>query len=133
MKPKLILIRGLPGSGKSTLANELAKYYGTTHLETDMFWGSDYKFDITRIKEAHEWCQNMTREALLNFDTVVVSNTFTTKKELAPYFEIAKEFDIIPQVVLCQNTLGNVHNVPQDTLERMSARFEFDISELFKL
>lgn len=129
---KLILVRGLPGSGKSTLAKELSYHYGTKHLETDMFWGEDYKFDIARIKEAHEWCQQMTRESIPLYDTVVVSNTFTTKKELAPYFDIAKEFGIVPQVVLCQNTFGNVHNVPQDTLERMSARFEYDISELFQ-
>ena len=51
---KLLLIRGLPGSGKSTLAKNLIGYY--MHKETDMFWGEDYAFDASRLKEAHEWC-----------------------------------------------------------------------------
>lgn len=132
MTSRLILVRGLPGSGKSTLAKTLSFLGNIPHLETDMFWGEDYKFDIARIKEAHEWCQQQTRESLKLVNTVIVSNTFTTKKELAPYFDIAKEFGITPTVILCQNKFGNVHNVPQETLDRMTARFEYDISELFE-
>lgn len=129
---KLILIRGLPGSGKSTIANEFTKYESTEHLEADMFWGLDYNFDINRIKEAHEWCQAKTRKALDIYDTVVVANTFTTKKELKPYFDIAKEFGIVPNVILAQGNWKNIHNVPQEALDRMKARFEYDISELFE-
>lgn len=130
----LILVRGLPGSGKSTIAQQIAMYFENEHIETDMFWMQDgeYKFDIARIKEAHEWCQNKTRELLEIFDNVVVANTFTTKKELQPYFDIAKEFGIVPNVILCQNQWQNIHNVPQEAMDRMKARFEYDISELFE-
>jgi len=124
---KLILVRGLPGSGKSTIAKSIRG----EHLETDMFWGPDYKFDMSRIKEAHEWCQHMTRNALGLYDVVIVSNTFTTAFELLPYFDIAKEFKIRPQIILCQGSFGNVHNVPQEVLEKMSARFEYNIDHLF--
>jgi hypothetical protein len=61
-----------------------------------------------------------------------VSNTFTTKKELQPYFDIAKEYGIIPTVILCQNSFGSVHNVPEETLKRMADRFEYDIGELYE-
>lgn len=128
----LILIRGLPGSGKSTTAKSFSDDF--VHLETDMFWydiNRNYNFDISRIKEAHEWCQRVTREYLELGNDVVVSNTFTTKKELKPYFDLAKCFNIVPQVILCQNQFQNVHNVPQEALDRMKARFEYDISELF--
>lgn len=126
---KLVLVRGLPGSGKSTLAKNLIGYY--MHIETDMFWGKDYAFDASKLGEAHAWCQSETRRLLSAGFSPVVSNTFTTKKELKPYFEIAKEFGIVPTVILCQGKWGNVHGVPSEVLERMEARFEYDIGELY--
>jgi len=127
----MILVRGLPGSGKSTIAKTLIGFY--MHVEADQFWMVDgeYKFDANRLREAHEWCQNRTRELLTAGFNPVVSNTFTTIKELRPYFEIAKEFNIVPQVITCQAQYGNVHNVPQETLDKMKARFTWDISELY--
>ena len=55
MSKELILVRGIPGSGKSTFAKSL----GGTHFETDKFFMVDgeYKFDGTKIKEAHKWCK----------------------------------------------------------------------------
>lgn len=127
---KMILVRGLPGSGKSTLAKNLIGWYW--HLETDQFWMKDgeYVFDASKLGEAHQWCQDQTRSLLSKGFSPVVSNTFTTKKELKPYFDIAKEFDIVPTVILCQSQWGNIHNVPEETLKRMAARFEYDISDL---
>ena len=61
----------------------------------------------------------------------VVSNTFTTMKEMRPYFELAREFGITPTVMVAQNDWGNVHNVPALTLGRMKTRFEYDITDLF--
>jgi predicted kinase len=127
---KLLLIRGLPGSGKSTLAKNLIGWYW--HLETDQFWGKDYAFDVAKLGEAHQWCQDQTRDLLKRGFSPVVSNTFTTKRELQPYFDIAREYGIIPTVILCQNSFGSVHNVPEETLNRMADRFEYDIGELYE-
>jgi energy-coupling factor transporter ATP-binding protein EcfA2 len=125
---ELVLIRGLPGSGKSTLAKAISG----VHYETDMFWGPEYNFDMTRIKEAHQWCQDAVRISLeQNVSRVIVSNTFTTQWELIPYFDMAKEFGIVPQVILCQGRWGSVHNVPDEVMQKMNARFEFDIAGLF--
>jgi predicted kinase len=127
----LVLIRGLPGSGKSTIAKNLIGWYW--HVETDQFWmdGDEYKFDMSRIKEAHQWCQDKTKSMLNMGQSVVVSNTFTTAFELLPYFDIAKEFGIKPQVLLAQGQFGNIHNVPDEVLGKMAARFEYNIDHLF--
>jgi len=128
---KLILIRGLPGSGKSTLAKSLAKPQITIHLETDQFWGLNYDFNFGKLNEAHTWCREETKKYLAMGMNVIVSNTFTTKKELKPYFDIAKNFDIVPTVIVCQNSFGNIHNVPAEVLQKMHDRFDYDISRLF--
>lgn len=130
--PNLTLIRGLPGSGKSTLARRLA--VGGIHLETDQYWERDgkYLFNPSRLGEAHQWCQDKTYTSLKDGHSVVVSNTFTTVKELRPYFDIAKEFGQVPVVIVMQNQFGNVHNVPRETLAKMRARFAWNIDELFK-
>lgn len=132
---KLILVRGLPGSGKSTIAARLAGMLYYNHLETDQYWMVDgeYKFDINRLTEAHEWCLETTRKHLENGNGVVVSNTFTVQRNMRPYFELAKELEIRPQVILCQGNFGNTHNVPVETLAKMANQFEYDLPDLWAM
>jgi predicted kinase len=131
-KPKLILIRGLPGSGKTTLAESIASVSEAEHFEADMYFMKDgvYCFDKNQIGVAHKWCYEKTWNQLCKKETVIVSNTFTTVKELKMYFELALEFEILPQVILCQSNYGSIHNVPNETLLSMKNRFHYDISEL---
>lgn len=133
MNRKLILIRGLPGSGKSTLAQQMVRSFGHAHVEADQFFmrNGNYEFRAEDLPAAHQWCQNETRRLLMSGMTVIVSNTFTTIKELRPYFDIAAEFDLTPQVIMCQNQFGSIHSVPAETMERMRQRWVDDISELF--
>lgn len=130
----MILVRGLPGSGKSTIASRLTFTPLISHIETDMFWVIDgeYKWDAARLTEAHAWCLAETRKLLEKGMIPVVSNTFTTIKELKPYFDLAKEFSVTPNVILAQGGFKNIHNVPEATLKRMRDRFQYDISELYK-
>lgn len=126
MEKTLYIVRGIPGSGKSTLARSL----GGIHFETDMFFldsNSDYKFDISQIKQAHEWCKNSIRGAMKSGQTrVVVSNTFTQDWEIEPYLEMAKEYEYRVFTLVVENRHGgkNVHNVPDDIIEKMKGRFE---------
>ena len=130
---RMILIRGIPGSGKSTLAKFLLSQMYGKHLEADMYFDRDgmYQFDATKLGAAHGWCQAEAAHYLEKGINVVVSNTFTTAKELKPYFAMAKTFGIVPEVILCQNCFKNEHNVPDETLKRMRDRFQYDITELF--
>lgn len=127
----LYLIRGLPGSGKSTLASNLRHHLHALHYEADMYFGDNYDFDVSRLRAAHMWCQHMTKEALAGGHSAIVSNTFTTKKELKPYFEIAKEYGLTPCVIHCENQYGSIHGVPEETMKKMKARWCNDISSLF--
>lgn len=116
--PKLTLIRGLPGSGKSTLA----KTYDAYHVEADEYFidfQGYYEFDAAKLGLAHKWCLNVATEWLKQGYDVVVSNTFTTMKELKPY--LALDADITVVDVLTQ--YDTVHNVPIKTIDKMKARW----------
>ena len=126
----LYIVRGIPGSGKSTFAKSL----GGTHFETDMFFMKDgeYKFDMSKIKEAHNWCQDSVNTAMimnntagLN-ETIVVSNTFTQEWEMKPYFELAETHGYRVFSIIIENRHGGVneHNVPEEVLSLMKNRFE---------
>jgi predicted kinase len=125
MSNKLVLIRGLPGSGKSTAARQY--FNDCIHLEADMYFTSpqgEYIYDASKIKQAHAWCQESTRIFLNNNKNVVVSNTFTTRKELDFYITYANENNIPYVVFRMKNNYGSIHNVPQEVINRMSLRFE---------
>lgn len=116
----LILVRGLPGSGKTTFAKKCRVYL---HLEADMFFvdaNKKYVFDGSRIKQAHEWCQNTARIMLNNNIPVIVSNTFTTIKEMQFYLDCEIPFTIYRMT----REYGSIHDVPSETIERMRSRFE---------
>lgn len=127
------IVRGIPGSGKSThvIKNRTAS---EDHFEADMFFYTnpehEYRFDVSRLHQAHLWCQDAVRRSLEAGKTVWVSNTFTTFKEVKPYLELAHEFDAAVDIQTIETYYGSIHNVPDETIERMRARFipkrEFD-------
>ena len=127
----LYLLRGLPGSGKSTLAKQL----GGSHFETDKYFVDEhgnYNFDGSKLKVAHQWCQDLVSNAMiLNYttgenETIVISNTFTQEWEMEYYFELAKSWDYTVFSIIVENRHGGVnqHGVPEDKLQQMRDRFE---------
>jgi predicted kinase len=130
MEKILYCVRGVAGSGKSTFAKTL----GGRHYEADMFFidpiSGEYKFDGSKIKLAHEWCQNRVEgDMILNMDKIVVSNTFTQEWELEKYFELAKKYGYKTFSIIIENRHGgtNVHEVPEEKLEQMRNRFEIKL------
>lgn len=126
----LYLIRGLPGSGKSTLARKRAVLDNdaslqAVHLEADMYQMKKgvYVFDGDRVGLSHVWCQQTTRIFLNNGYNVYVSNTFTTQKEIQYYRDIANEVDVPLIIFSMQKQYGNIHNVPEEVLEKMRQRW----------
>jgi predicted kinase len=130
---EIYLLRGLPGAGKSTLAKSL----GGLHLEADMYFMKDgeYHFDVTRLRDAHAWCQNEVNTAMiLNHTTgenerIIVSNTFTQEWEMDAYYKMANQWNYKVFSLIVENRHGGVneHGVPTDKLEIMKDRFELKL------
>lgn len=124
---ELFLLRGLPGSGKSTLAKSIEGM----HIEADKYFmdGDEYKFDASKLKEAHAWCQNAVRVWMGSQDRIIVSNTFTQAWEMEPYFDLAKEYGYRVYSLVVENRHGgkNIHNVPKEKIEEMAGRFSVKI------
>jgi predicted kinase len=124
---ELFLLRGLPGSGKSTLAKMIC----SQHVEADMFFMQDgeYKFDATKLREAHTWCQGRTESWMEKRYNVVVSNTFTQEWEMEAYYALAKKYGYQVHSLVVENRHGgiNEHGVPADKLEQMKNRFEIKL------
>ena len=126
---ELFLLRGLPGAGKSTLANSI----GGSHMEADKYFidGGEYKFDASKLKEAHAWCQFIVEEEMnyLKEERIVVSNTFTQAWEMQPYFDLAEKYGYRVYSLIVENRHDgkNQHGVPEEKLVQMKNRFELQL------
>lgn len=122
---KLVIIRGLPGSGKTTLAKSMCKEGPWCHFEADMFFEKDgtYQYNRSLIGNAHFWCKNQAMKALQDGKNVIISNTFTTRREITDYLDFLKgEFDEI-KIFTATGNYKNVHGVPDETIEKMKSRW----------
>lgn len=123
----LFLLRGLPGAGKSTLASILGDFLMDTVIEADNYFmvEGQYVFNPAHLHKAHKWCQQQAEQGMINGERVIVSNTFTTEKELKPYLDMAQKYgySIVSLVVENRHGSHSVHNVPEETMEKMENRF----------
>jgi tRNA uridine 5-carbamoylmethylation protein Kti12 len=137
----LYIIRGLPGTGKSTLGKTLAgkqSFAADDHFMVD----GEYKFDPSKLGEAHNQCARNVKNALLDGEaairsgvtsfSVAVCNTFSCRWEYEPYIEMAKELGVRYFVInLFDNDTPletlferNVHGVPRHVFKSMYDRWE---------
>ena len=129
MEKRFYIVRGLPGSGKSTFAKSL----GGVHYEEDMFFmdeNSEYKFDGSKLIDAHNWCRHKVMDAMKDGEPIiVVSNTFSREWEMESYMLLGEELGYTIFVAIVENRHGgkNTHGVPEDTIEIMRSRFEFNL------
>ena len=133
MEKMLYLVRGIPGSGKSTFAKNLVGEKDYCHKEADMFFvdrDGNYNFEPSKIKDAHQWCQEEIEFVMkYNHSPVVVSNTFTQDWELQPYYELAIKHGYYVTSIIVENRHGgtNEHGVPDEVLTKMRERFEIKL------
>ena len=127
-KTRLYILRGLPGSGKSTFAKKMIdKKMADVHFEADMFFvdrNGQYRFDPSKLGSAHRWCENNVKRALESGKNVVVSNTFTTLKEMKPYIDYCRENGYPFMVVRLNTQYKSIHAVPEKSIMKMKTRFQ---------
>jgi dephospho-CoA kinase len=124
----LIIVRGLPGAGKSTVAELLSDEFYPVISADDFFTleTGAYNFDVNKLHEAHAWCRDWVVKWMKeNKEKIFVANTFTTESEVKSYYEIAREYDYNVISLIVENRHGgiSIHNVPDDTLDKMKNRF----------
>lgn len=134
MDKVLVLLRGVPGCGKTTVANLLLddSIQGEMYAADDYFARpkGGYEFDRDKLGEAHWQCQENVRDAMSEeVSPIIVHNTSTMEKELAPYQELADSFGYKVLYLVVENRHGGVnqHDVPEETLVRMEQRLRDSI------
>lgn len=129
----LYIVRGLPGSGKSSLAKKITEL---VYSADDFFTNKkgEYNFNAKLLGKAHEWCWGKVRDAMfIGANAVAVANTFTQAWEAERYYQIAEEYGYSVFVIECQNDFGNVHDVPQESIDAMKERWEKDLTPVANL
>lgn len=131
---ELVLVRGHSGSGKSTFASSFVPF-GYKHFENDSFFVDEdgvYKFAFAFHQVAKDECVKKAVQALLDGESVVVSNTFTKIIEMDSLVAFAKELGIDIRVFEMENDYENTHNVPEAVIVEKKAAFE-PIETAFKV
>jgi predicted kinase len=125
---ELIVLRGSAGSGKSTFAELLG---GVICCADDYFMiDGEYKFDATKLRQAHDSCRHKFEHAVFTgAPRVVIANTNTQAWEFEPYKAFAESHGYRVFVIVVENRHGgtNVHGVPDEILAKQKARFEIKL------
>ena len=126
---ELILARGVSGSGKTTLAESLAYKLGMPVYSADDYFMIDgeYKFDGSKLKDAHATCQNRTEVGMrVGFEKIFVANTFTREWEMKAYYDLAEKYGYRVYSIIVENRHDGVneHGVPDEAVQGMRDRFE---------
>ena len=127
----LFCIRGIPGSGKTTAAEFLAGGDWPVISADDYFMiDGKYIFNRASLGRAHEYCEKTVEEYMkANTEKIFVANTFTTEKEIATYKKLADDNNYRFISLIVENRHGNssIHNVPDDTIQKMKDRFSIKL------
>jgi len=137
---RLIIMQGCSASGKSHIASMIFK--NSEHLlveycSADNFFMKDgiYKFNASLLGSAHGYCRHKAETAMKNnYDVVIIDNTNTTKKEVEPYFTMAKQYGYFVQVISVSadeelikkqnDSRKSDRKIPENVIERQKSKIE---------
>lgn len=140
---KMILVRGVSGCGKSTFAEFIAGMAEDDDLDVLSIAADEYytqydgagnmiayNWSAEKQHDAHKWCQAcVINAAQTDCDLIIVHNTFTTNKQMKPYFKIAKDYGYDVTTLIVENRRGssNLHDVPEEALQRQETNLRNNI------
>jgi predicted kinase len=128
---QVVIMRGVSGSGKSTYIKE--HFADATVVSADKYFYNkegEYKFDGSKLGQAHGSCRARFESALKADKTlVVVDNTNTRCKEFKSYLKTAEDNGYEVRVVRLDVPLAslygrNLHGVPDESVKAMHGRME---------
>lgn len=125
---QVYLIRGIPGSGKTTHAKRVL--HSDIVIEDDDFFTRNgvYKFIEAKLPEAQAFALKRFSLAIADRNnrdkTISVCNTFSRRREIAPYIEACKKAGVEFSVIRMDGTFENVHDIPEYKVHNMSKSIE---------
>jgi len=140
MTGRCFLIGGPPGSGKTAFTYLMYDPMGFPEQKRDIAVAADdfmvdengvYCYDKTRLSEVHAKCQAVVKSAMQNgVERVWVHNTFLSREERQPYYDLAKKYKYEAHALWMLNEHGNksVHGVPEDSMDKMHAKQVKDLT-----
>jgi len=141
------VMRGISGSGKSTLGKQIqSENQNTEIVSADLFWDKNgyYDFDFKKLSEAHSWCFENFKKAILKGSNVIIDNTnlnySSVKKYLDHLLENNSQSEFQYSIKFVQVSYNDVNtaialrkdradgkNVPEKTIRGMFKQFKNDI------
>lgn len=126
---EVTILRGISGAGKSKFA---AVNHPTTYVvSADHFFqtAAGYRFDATKLSEAHALCLRHFVEAVRNNVNVVVDNTNTSVEEIAPYYAIAEAYGRDVEIVTLDISIEvaaerNVHAISIESVRHQASKLK---------
>lgn len=163
----IVILRGASGSGKSTLAKKVKDFfyseisefeYSDTIAKDIKKYSSDvsarceivsaddffvdangiYRFDASKLSEAHSFCKNKFLDLAVNSNNViVVDNTNTTFKEVNSYCSnLPQDHEIYILEKWCspeESFNRNLHSVPLHTIKKQMNNLSSSQKQIFNI
>jgi predicted kinase len=126
---RVTILSGVPGSGKSTYARDFLKPDVTVSADNFFIRDGVYRFDPTKLTEAHRECYRRFLYAIRSSDShIVVDNTNLSAHEISPYWAVGDVYGFTVTIirVRCDPEVAfkrQTHGVPRATFDRMVANF----------
>ena len=115
---------------------QIREMIGDELFEADQYFVTDgeYKFDPSKLGDAHAECQQKTRQCLVDGGSCIVANTFTQRWEMEVYLQMADDLGINVNIVDlfdgdCSDeelAARNVHGVSLQAIQVMRKRYQLD-------
>lgn len=122
---KLLIMRGPSGAGKDYWISHNAPNAKIISTDNYFMVNGEYKFDITRLAEYHNYTlRDCVAHLQIGTPFIVINNTNTRVFEIAPYYRLGEAFGYEVEIVWIiahpdKCKAHTQHNVPPQNIDKM--------------